>query len=454
MKKIGKFIIKGLLGKGGMGRVYKVSHPVTGKIYALKLLDPNPFLVSILGMEEIKKMFRKEAILASSIRHPNVLEIYDYEEDSDCPYYLMEYYSLSIGDMIGETYEAESSTRIMSVDRAIVYMKQLLSGLSALHHKGMVHRDIKPFNILVTEYDQIKICDFGLSKLRHENYGVPEHLKVGSPWYAPPEQEKSPDTVTFNADTYSCGVVFYRILTGYLPLTDEDILKLPSTINPDFDENWDKFFIKSLSMDSSQRFINADEMLHALEELSEHWAMTKDKTCSMSEDVIVGKNDSNGKKESFIRSWPLKISASESAEKFRVDHLSRPIEIYENEFEYINDLIVFDRCTGLYWEKSGSSYSLNYEDTEIYLRELNERRLGGFSDWRLPVVNELITILKPVPNGIMFCSPDVFDCKQKNIWSSDKKSHVAAWYVNFDMGFVWWQDFTAFSHVRAVRKKT
>ena len=84
-----------------------------------------------------------------------------------------------------------------------------------MHHAGIIHRDIKPYNLLVTDHDTIKICDFGFSKVRGENFSGPPTLKFGSAWYAPPEQEDNPDSVDFSADLYAVGITLYRMLTGF-----------------------------------------------------------------------------------------------------------------------------------------------------------------------------------------------------------------------------------------------
>ena len=238
MNHIGKYSICGLLGKGGMGKVFKIRLPVIEKIAALKLLDPNPFLIDLIGYDKIRKLFVSEAVTMAGLRHPNIVEIFDYGEDNGRPFYIMDYFCNNLGIMIGETYHPETASRIIKVDKAVHYTGQILSGLSCLHHAGIVHRDIKPFNMLVTEQDVIKISDFGLSKIRGESFDGHPGLKVGSPWYAAPEQEKNPDEAGPAADMYAVGVTLYRMLTGMLP---EGKFVAPGELNPDIDESWDQF---------------------------------------------------------------------------------------------------------------------------------------------------------------------------------------------------------------------
>ena len=124
----------------------------------------------------------------AGISHPNILAILDADDGAGQPYYVMDYHCNSLGQEIGETWRTDRPSRPLPVERAVSCSLQILKGLSRLHHAGIVHRDIKPFNILLTAEDQVKICDFGLSRRRGEKFGAPATLKVGSPFYAAPEQ--------------------------------------------------------------------------------------------------------------------------------------------------------------------------------------------------------------------------------------------------------------------------
>ena len=153
----------------------------------------------------------------AGLNHPNIVSIHDYDQDRGKRFYVMDFYANNLGTMMGESYTVESPSRPIPVDRAIGYTRQYLEGIRCLHDAGIVHRDIKPFNLLVTPRDTVKICDFGLSKLRGETDAGPGNLKVGSPYYAAPEQERDPNSVDERADLYPVGVMLYRMLTGRLP---------------------------------------------------------------------------------------------------------------------------------------------------------------------------------------------------------------------------------------------
>ena len=447
MKYIGKYTIRGLLGRGGMGKILKVQHPLIGKIFALKLLDPDPLLVTLIGWDKILDMFKTEAVTIAGLRHPNIVEILDYDESGGKPYYLMEYYVNNLGVMIGETSRTEQASRTIKIEKAIRYTLQTLNGLDCMHHAGIIHRDIKPYNLLVTDYDAIKICDFGLSKLRGEKFEGPSSLKFGTAWYAPPEQEDNPDSVDFSADLYAVGITLYRMLTGVLP--EEGYLPV-SRLNADLDDAWDDFIKKAIAPRPAKRYLSAAEMLADLKLLQTDWEAKKEQICLLPE---LNKTDTAEKAPPRLnlRSSPIKINPFSAKKTFALDNLWRPARFLQNEFELNPDQTVTDRATGLVWQQSGSEFPLNWSGAQVYIQELNSSQFAGSRTWRLPTIDELMTLLTELPHGEDYCIEPIFAQRQKRIWSCDRRSFIAAWYVSIDMGYVAWQDFTGYYHVRAVR---
>jgi len=450
MNRIGKYRICGLLGKGGMGKVFKVKLPVIEKIAALKLLEPNPFLVDLIGEDKIRKLFVSEAVTMADLRHPNIVEIFDYSEENGKPFYIMDYFCNNLGIMIGETYQAEKASRIIRVDKAVHYTRQILDGLSCLHHAGIVHRDIKPFNMLVTEQDNIKISDFGLSKIRGESFDGHPGLKVGSPWYAAPEQEKNPDEAGPAADIYAVGVTLYRMLTGILP---EEKAVAPGRLNPDMDESWDQFIKKAIARKPEDRFDSAKEMLKNLEDLYEGWKRKKEMICSLPEEVPPELNRIRIKNLK-LRNNCVKTGVRMASEIFGIDKLWRPSSYIINDFKQKAKEIVSDETTGLLWQQSGSEYPVTWDKAHVYIEKLNKNTYGGRKNWRLPTIDELMSLLAKIPHGKEYCIEPVFDQNQKWLWSCDRRSFASAWYVSVDMGFVSWQDFTAYYYVKGVCSRT
>jgi serine/threonine-protein kinase len=450
MKKIDKYEVCGLLGKGGMGKVYKVRMPVVGKIVALKLLSPHPNLVTLLGKEELRRLFVTEAVTMAGLRHPNIVDIWDFHESEDLTYFVMEYFCNNLGVMIGETYIVEEPSRIVSVDKTLHYTAQILEGLSRLHQAGIVHRDIKPFNILVTDQDTAKITDFGLSKLRGEIFEGPQNLNVGSPYYAPPEQEADPNMVDVRADLYPVGVMLYRMLTGTLPM---DAYNPLSESNPDLDPDWDAFLEKAIASERDARFISADAMLKALDALRIAWEGKKDKVCEMPVEDVSSHNIQT-LSERGLRKDSVKVRPRDARRVFGTDDRWRPAQYIANDFQVNGDGTVIDRATELTWQQAGSDFPMTWHEAHDYVKALNDKSFAKRDNWRLPTINELVTLLTDVPRAGDLCIEPVFDQSRKWLWSCDRRSFVAAWYVSADMGYVSWQDFSCYYYVRAVSSDT
>ena len=450
--KIGKYEVCGMLGRGGMSRVYKVKVPVIGKIAALKILSPDPLLAQLVDTAKLRELFSSEAAIMAGLRHANIVDVWDYDEADGNLFYLMDYYCNNLGTMIGETYRTEQPSRVIRLDKVIHYTRQILAGLARLHHAGIIHRDIKPFNILVTEQDTIKISDFGLSKLRGETFERPGNLNVGSPYYAAPEQERNPDDVDFSADIYPVGVMLYRMLSGELPSEDRTLMKMPSRFNPDLDEKWDQFILKAMSPDIVQRFSGAEEMLEDLDYLSELWQRKKERVCRISETVNSADSGIHDSSLSFRRRRheSLKVCLSRAQNIFGLDELWRPLKYTTNDFINEPNATVRDKTTGLIWQQSGCPYPLTWHEAKKYIDNLNQDKFGGHECWRLPTIDELMSLLTRTPHGEDFCIQPIFNQTQKWLWSCDLRSFMAAWYVSVELGFVACHDFTGYFYVRAV----
>jgi serine/threonine protein kinase len=450
--KIGRYEICGMLGRGGMSRVYKVKVPVIGKIAALKILSPDKLLAKLMDTGKLKELFTSEAMIMAGLRHSNIVDVWDFDEADGNLFYVMDYYCNNLGIIIGESYRTEQPSRVIRLDKAIHYTGQILSGLARLHYAGIIHRDIKPFNILVTEQDNVKISDFGLSKLRGETFEGPRNLNVGSPYYAAPEQEQNPDDVDFRADIYPVGVMLYRMLTGHLPPEDRKLMKPPSNFNPDLDENWDRFISKAMNLNRSERFSGAKEMIEKLYCLSDLWQKKKEMVCKISDPENSGKKDADASEmvPNLFRSDCIKAYPAQAKNIFGLDDLWRPLKYIRNDFKDNQDGTVTDKATGLIWQQSGCSYPLNWHDAKNYIERLNQDRFAGRDCWKLPTINQLISLVTRTPHGEDFCIQPLFDQAQKWLWSCDLCSFMAAWYVSVELGFVAWHDFTGYYYAKGV----
>ncbi len=434
-----------MLGRGGMSTVYKVSMPVTGKIVALKLFAPNPNLLEIMGSDrELRQLFTAEAVTMAGLHHPHIADIWDFDEDdAGRPFYVMEYLCRNLGAMIGEHFRVEEKSRRVTPETALRFTRQILDGLSCLHQAGIVHRDIKPYNILLTDRDQVKICDFGLSRLHGEPFPGPASINVGSPYYTAPEQERDPETADQRADLYSVGVLLYRMLTGELPATP--VRMAASQKNQVLDPTWDRFLDQALAQEPAARFASAAAMLTALDELARHWQHTKEKTCGFLEPAPAAAGT-----RLLLRSTPLKARPNEARQLFGLDALWRPNRYLAADFVADPVGTVLHQATGLLWQRSGGDFPLTWAEAGQYIESLNRRRFAGRTDWRLPTVAELSSLLLRPDSLEHHCLDPVFHRRQRHLWSCDRRSFLAAWYVNVELGFVGWQDDTCHSSVRAV----
>ncbi len=207
---IGQYQLEREIGEGGMARVYLARHALLKRPTALKLLKPH------LASDEIVARFEREVQLASQLVHPNTIEIYDYGRTRDgLFYYVMEYLE---GESLDRLVAAHGP---MPAGRAIHVLKQVCAALREAHGRGLVHRDIKPQNIMLCErageHDVVKILDFGLVKDVHgrQSRDITQFQRlVGTPLYMAPERMRNPGDADARSDIYSIGAVGFFLLTG------------------------------------------------------------------------------------------------------------------------------------------------------------------------------------------------------------------------------------------------
>ncbi|WP_419786214.1 protein kinase domain-containing protein [Pseudodesulfovibrio sp.] len=453
--KIGRYEIRGLLGRGGMGAVYKAAMPVTGRIVALKVLRPAEIMEDLVGLDKLTEMFLAEAATMASISHANIASVLDVHDGSGgvTPHFTMEYFCGNLGVLMGETYEVERPSRRLGVESSLGLARELLAGLDRLHYEGIVHRDVKPFNVMLAEDEggtgHVKLIDFGLSKLRGEHTSGPKGMVIGSPYYTAPEQEADPESATPASDCYSVGVTLYRMLTGLLPAENPKKRRPVCEIHADLDCAWDDFFKRALAVDPAERFSDAMTMATALDQLEDIWRERKEAVCSapnlLDEPAPVTTHS--------LRAVPLKVATKKARAVFDLDKLWRPNHLVHGKFRDNGDGTVTDQNSGLTWERYGSRYPLSFDRAESHVARLNKNNYGNHTGWRLPTIDELTTLFTGATDPGEFCQQPAFDPRKARLWSADTKAFTAAWYADAELGFVAWQDRTCRFFARAVTDK-
>ena len=258
-KNIGKYEVQGLLGRGGMGVVYKAFDPVIQRLVAIKTITKSAMQPSELQYAIAR--FRHEAQAVGRLSHPRIVAIYDYGEDADIAYIVME---LVNGKSLFEHLQNKAKFDLVAIGEIV---RQLLDGISYAHTHGVVHRDIKPSNILVNEDGRIKLTDFGIAHLDTSSLTQVGEI-MGSPGYMSPEQFTG-DAPDEKSDLYAAGVIAYELLTGSKPFTGSNIEIMrkvlgerpanPSAFNPQISVQLDWATHKALAKKREERFQNARE---------------------------------------------------------------------------------------------------------------------------------------------------------------------------------------------------
>jgi serine/threonine-protein kinase len=241
----------------------------------------------------------------------------------------------------------------------------------------------------------------------------------------------------------------YRMLTGTLP---QNPISPASHLNANLDPEWDVFLQRVLARQPHERFTNARAMAAQLDTLARHWNNRMEATCQWYAPTAATPSPQRPAPFRTPRSKPIRTGVRNAQDIFRLSDLWQPRHYCDHLLEADDgNATVSDATAGLQWLQSGSDFPLNWFEAWAFIEDLNVREWGGYRDWRLPTVEELLTILRPPPSGTDYCLPDTFDSLQKRLWSSDRRTYTSAWYVSLELGFVAWHDKTFANHVKAVR---
>lgn len=262
-RQIGRYRIDARIGEGGMGVVYRGTQVTLDRAVAIKMLAAHA------SDAENRERFRREALTLARLDHPNIVRIHDVEEEEGSSFIVMEYVGGgSLGDLLAR------SGPLPPV-RAASIMAPVLSALHAAHLAGVVHRDIKPDNILFSDTGQPKLTDFGIAHMRGGSSRTRTGVMMGTPYYMSPEQALG-RPVTPAADLYAVGVVLYEMLAGQVPFTGEDPVSVAlqhvqgelvplEAVRPELPPALCDIVQRAMARDPGLRFSSAASMQDALE---------------------------------------------------------------------------------------------------------------------------------------------------------------------------------------------
>ena len=264
-----RYEIKELIGSGGMAVVYSAFDILEKRLVAIKILKDE-----FLSNKDFIRRFKNESNTIAMLSHPHIVKVFDVSLGHKIQYIVMEYVDgITLKDFI------EKQRRVKWKD-AIFFTGQVLSALSHAHKRGVIHRDIKPQNIMLLKDGTIKVTDFGIAKsLSYETKTLTDKA-IGSVHYISPEQAKG-DTTDEKTDIYSVGVLLYEMLTGALPFNADNavsvaIMQLQSNpkplreLNPDVPEGLEEITLKAMQKNPQFRYSSTEDMLKALDEFKKN----------------------------------------------------------------------------------------------------------------------------------------------------------------------------------------
>ncbi|MCD8145750.1 MAG: Stk1 family PASTA domain-containing Ser/Thr kinase [Clostridiales bacterium] len=259
-----RYEILDVLGVGGMAVVYKAKCHRLNRLVAVKILKPE-----LAADPEIRSRFHDESKAVGMMNHPNIVNVFDVNQDGDADYFVME---LVEGITLKQYIKKRGG--VLNWREALHFSTQILQALGHAHSRGIVHRDIKPQNIMVLRDGSVKVADFGIARIADSQRTMTRET-LGSVHYISPEQAKGSE-VDERSDIYSAGVVLYEMLTGRLPYEGDtpvavavqhinSIPLAPRELNPEIPKGMEQIIMKAMAQDRELRYPDAEAMLNDLE---------------------------------------------------------------------------------------------------------------------------------------------------------------------------------------------
>ncbi|TET29569.1 MAG: tetratricopeptide repeat protein, partial [Anaerolineales bacterium] len=251
------------LGQGGMATVFKAYHAALDRYVAIKVLHP-----AFKEEPNFLSRFQREARVVARLEHPNIVPIYDFAEHKGQPYLVMKFIE-------GQTLKARLNEKPLTKEEAVEIVDAVGGALAYAHKQGVLHRDVKPSNVLLSPDGSIYLADFGLARMAQAGAStLSKDVMLGTPQYISPEQGQGVSDLDQGTDIYSFGVLLYEMVVGRVPFNADTPfsiihdhiytpLPLPSTLNPNVPEVVERVLLKSLAKDRKDRFENVEQQVIA-----------------------------------------------------------------------------------------------------------------------------------------------------------------------------------------------
>lgn len=311
----GRYEVQEIIGVGGMSVVYKAYDNVDDRIVAIKILKEE-----FLNNEEFKRRFKNESKAIALLSHPNIVKVYDVNFGEKLQYIVMEYID---GITLKEYINKQGA---ITWNDALFFMTQILRAVQHAHDKGIVHRDIKPQNIILLKNGNIKVTDFGIARFSRSETRTLTEQAIGSVHYIAPEQAKGEYTDE-KADIYSLGVVLYEMLAGSVPFEADSAVSVAlmqlradakklTDINPDIPLGLEQICIHAMQKDPMDRYQTATEMLLDIEEIIKDPNATFNYVSKVDTNptIIVNKNEVLSREEQHNDEIREHVDATEAKE--------------------------------------------------------------------------------------------------------------------------------------------
>ena len=262
-QRVGDYEVLGILGTGGMGQVYRVRNVISDRVEAMKVLLPD-----LSAEPELANRFIGEIRTLASFDHPNIAQLHTAFQVDNRLVMIMEYVE-------GFTLDQRAKQSPLPLAEVLDYITQVLSALSYAHSRGVIHRDIKPGNMMVTPHGVLKLMDFGIAKSAADPHQTRPGTTMGSLYYMSPEQVRG-TTVDARSDIYSVGISLYELSAGKRPFEADSTFGIlnhqlnsvpqpPKELNPSLPPALNEIILASLAKEPMQRFQSADAFRNALQ---------------------------------------------------------------------------------------------------------------------------------------------------------------------------------------------